>query len=52
MKILDGIDKESVYAAERERILSMLEKFDDGNYLEEVPRNSIVREFIGGSVFE
>ena len=52
MKILDGIDKESVYAAERERILSMLEKFDDGNYLEEVPRNSIVREFVGGSVFE
>ena len=52
MKILDGIDKESVYAAERERILSMLEKFDDGNYLEEVPRDSIVREFVGGSVFE
>lgn len=51
-KILKELREDSIYMAEKERITSILRKFTKGNYEKEIPRNSIVREFIGGSIFK
>ena len=48
--ILFGIPKDSEEYIEAKRILKFLDYFI-GVSTEDIPKNSIVREFIGGSVF-
>ncbi|RKD31549.1 nucleoside kinase [Thermohalobacter berrensis] len=49
--LLRNIDRSSQYYSESKRILKFLGYFKDLDCEEYIPRNSIIREFIGGSLF-
>ena len=51
MPLLKEIDKTSPLYSEAKRIYTMLSYFETINP-KDIPANSLLREFIGGSVFE
>jgi len=50
--LLVMINEEDYENTEAKRLLKFLEYFLPITNIEDVPRNSILREFIGGSIFE